>query len=153
MKGIKRKLSIIGKVLSQRSHYENELEEALPNQFHTPLIELFKIGWRHYDALSRALDAYLTQYKTPLHTLLRGVVESLQDLRRFLRVMSVLLREGGIYQSEFADSKYSQHGINYGYLKKTEGKKSKYRFLRGDEEEYDYIDEDNVGYDKHYRSF
>ncbi len=99
---------MLSKELTKRSVDENkELTETLPEDTETPLFGLFQMGWRNYDALSKAFDAYLTQYKSPRHTLLRGVTESLQDLRRYLKQISVLLRKGGIYDNH-------SHGNGYG---------------------------------------
>ncbi len=126
LKGIKRKLSVLSQGLSGRSDNWNEFEEidddASPDHNivdGTRLFQMFRVGWRYYHALRVALDSYLTQYRSARQTLQRGIVESLQDLRRYLKLMSVLLRKGGIYDRDFhklLEDKKSSDWAKYGKL-------------------------------------
>ncbi len=141
MKGAERKLRILGFQLSRRD--KNELEEkgtkALP--------DLFKMGWRFYAASAEALQSFNMHYKTPYRAIRREVVKSLQDLRRYLRVISMLLQKGGNYYRKIHEVDVNKHE-GESKSKGTEGEKSRNRVMQGYEEEYNFLDEDDMEYEK-----
>ncbi len=151
MKGAKRKLSVLGFQLSLRD--KDELEDKgtteLPDEI--PLGDLFKMGWKFYEASEEAFRAFNMNYKDPEEYLRREVVKSLQDLRRYLRVISMLLRKGGNYYRKIHEvdvDNEDKHDEGESKSKGTEGKKSKNRVMQGNEEEFNFLDEDDMEYEK-----
>ncbi len=139
-------------VLSSLS--EIELEEngelGLPDQAaEIPLSLLFKMGWKYYEAPSHAFGHYIINRYTPREVLRSRVVKGLKDLRWYLRVMSMLLRKGGIYDRDYHEvdvAKVSHNNKVEGQedkLMEIEEKKIKYRAILGNEEQYHLIDGDD----------